>query len=76
LEQVVDGAGSGLTYAGLGQYTAGFFAGAQAGKLPLRPLLDQAIENRRLHGIYYPGQWVDVGTPQRLAALDDQVRQQ
>lgn len=64
----------GLTYAGLGLYCPGFFADLAPGKLALRPLLDQAIVEGRLGGEYHGGQWEDVGTPERLAALDIAVR--
>lgn len=60
----------GVTYAGVGVYTPAFFAGMGAGKMPLRPLLDQAIMQRRLGGELYGGRWEDVGTPERLRALD------
>lgn len=39
-------------------------------KFPLRDLLVQAIANREVSGEVYKGVWVDVGTPERLAALD------
>lgn len=65
---------TGFTYAGLGVYSAGFLAGIDAGKLPLRPLLDRAICNNTLQGRFYRGQWIDVGTPARLEALDAQLR--
>ena len=68
------GAGTGWTYAGVGVYTPGFFAGLTAGKLPLRPLLDAAIARGRLGGQVYSGQWQDVGTPERLGELDRVVR--
>lgn len=61
---------SGFTYAGLGIYTPGFFVGLTPGEYPLRPLLDRAIDEGRLTGEHYPGQWADIGTPERLAALD------
>jgi MurNAc alpha-1-phosphate uridylyltransferase len=61
---------SGLTYAGLAVYTRGFLSGVAAGVLPLRPLLDRAIERQCLYGEYYPGEWVDVGTPERLSQLN------
>ena len=64
----------GLTYAGVGVFTARFFSGVPAGKLALRPLLDSAIRQSHLTGEYHPGNWEDVGTPQRLAALDEAVR--
>lgn len=60
----------GCTYAGIGIYTPGFFAGLAPGEYPLRPLLDAAIAEGRLGGEYYAGQWADIGTPERLAALD------
>jgi N-acetyl-alpha-D-muramate 1-phosphate uridylyltransferase len=64
----------GLTYAGLGLYRPEFFAGLAPGKLALRPLLDAAIAQQRLGGEYHSGHWEDVGTPERLAALDEAVR--
>ncbi len=60
----------GLTYAGIGVYTPGFFADMTPGKLPLRPLLDAAIAAGRVTGEHYGGAWTDVGTPQRLQELD------
>lgn len=69
------GAGTGVTYAGVGVYAPGFFAGMRPGKLALRPLLDEAIPAGRVSGEYHSGQWQDVGTPERLAALDAAVRE-
>lgn len=67
--------GVGWTYAGLGIYTPGFFEGATEAKLPLRPLLDAAIARGHLGGQVYTGEWQDVGTPERLQALDREVRE-
>ncbi len=61
---------TGWTYSGVGMYDAAFFAGTPPGKVPLRPLLDAAIASGRLGGESYTGQWQDVGTPERLRALD------
>ncbi|GAB5452598.1 MAG: nucleotidyltransferase family protein [Halioglobus sp.] len=66
---------TGLTYAGIGLYSAAFFGGMSAGKLALRPLLDAAIEAGTLGGEYYAGRWEDVGTPERLQALNDALQQ-
>ena len=60
----------GYTYAGLGLYSPKFFAGVETGILALRPLLDKAIANGLTSGEYYGGEWVDVGTPERLNSLD------
>jgi MurNAc alpha-1-phosphate uridylyltransferase len=65
---------TGVTYAGVGVYDADFFAGMQPGKLRLRPLLDAAIRAGRLSGEFFTGDWEDVGTPERLRALDERVR--
>lgn len=65
---------SGLTYAGVGVYAPAFFAGLAADKLALRPLLDAAIRRGCLSGEYHRGSWQDVGTPERLQALDRAVR--
>ena len=65
---------TGLTYAGVGIYTPAFFAEMQPGKVPLRPLLDAAIAGGSLSGEYHAGKWEDVGTPERLQALDAALR--
>jgi MurNAc alpha-1-phosphate uridylyltransferase len=55
-------------------YSREFFTHMQPGKMPLRPLLDGAIERGCLGGEYHKGWWEDVGTPQRLQALDVAAR--
>ncbi|MCR9107165.1 MAG: nucleotidyltransferase family protein [Gammaproteobacteria bacterium] len=60
----------GVTYAGIGLYAPSFFAAMRPCKMPLRPLLDASIAQRSLGGEFYNGVWEDVGTPQRLRALD------
>ena len=63
-----------FTYSGVGVYRPEFFAGCSPGKFPLLPLLKRAIAARRLRGVLHQGEWCDVGTPERLATLDAQVR--
>jgi N-acetyl-alpha-D-muramate 1-phosphate uridylyltransferase len=64
-----------LTYAGIGVFSPAFFAGVQPGTvMKLRPLLDAAIAAGTLTGERFAGRWVDVGTPQRLAELDAELR--
>jgi MurNAc alpha-1-phosphate uridylyltransferase len=58
----------------VGLYSPAFFAAIAPGKLALRPLLDAAILQGRLVGERYTGAWQDVGTPERLHALDIAVR--
>lgn len=65
-----------LTFSGIGVYHRALFARTMAGeKAPLAPLLRLAIDGGRASGEHYSGQWVDVGTPARLAALDEELRQ-
>ncbi len=71
---VREGEARGLTYAGIGLYRPAMFADLPRGKLALRPLLDAAIAEQSLGGEYYPGRWEDVGTPERLASLDADLR--
>jgi MurNAc alpha-1-phosphate uridylyltransferase len=58
------------TYAGVAKFHPDFFAGCSDGRFPLLPLLRRAIAERRLQGEVYRGLWTDVGTAQRLAALN------
>ena len=67
--------GETFTYAGIGVFSPAFFAGVPPGSvMKLRPLLDAAIAAGTLSGERYDGRWVDVGTPQRLAELDQELR--
>ncbi len=58
-----------VTYSGIGLFRAELFAGCTPGRFPLLPLLQRAIALDRLHGQLYSGAWSDVGTSERLAAL-------
>lgn len=56
-----------LTYAGIARFDPATFAHLPLGRRPLKPWLDAAIVQRALHGIVFDGEWLDVGTPVRLA---------
>jgi MurNAc alpha-1-phosphate uridylyltransferase len=58
------------TYAGIGVYRPELFAGCSSGRFPLLPLLRRAIAAHRLQGELFSGQWADVGSTERLAALN------
>lgn len=64
-----------LTYAGIGLYHPALFAGLD-GQTPakLAPLLRAAMTEGRISGERHAGRWEDVGTPERLAALDAELR--
>jgi N-acetyl-alpha-D-muramate 1-phosphate uridylyltransferase len=57
------------TYSGIGLYRARLFDGCQPGRFPLLPRLKHAIAAGCLTGEVYRGSWSDVGTVERLAAL-------
>jgi MurNAc alpha-1-phosphate uridylyltransferase len=69
-EQLVVGHGPTLTYSGIGIFSPTLFAGCTDGQFPLLPLLKRAIAAGRLQGQHHAGQWLDIGTPERLAALN------
>lgn len=60
-----------LTFSGVSVYRPGFFAGCSAGRFSVVPLLRDAADDDRLSGSVYAGLWRDVGTPARLAELND-----
>lgn len=60
------------TYSTIGLYRPGMVEGIAPGqKAALRPCFDRAIAAGRLGGRVHAGEWADVGTPQRLAALNE-----
>jgi MurNAc alpha-1-phosphate uridylyltransferase len=73
-EVVVDREVDRFTYSGVGVYRPEFFVGCSPGKFPMLPLLKRAIAARLLRGEVHHGEWCDVGTPERLASLDAEVR--
>lgn len=64
-----------FTYSTIGMYRKQFFASLPAGnpagiKAPMLPLLLEAMDNEQLTAEVYTGAWTDVGTPERLAQLN------
>jgi len=63
-----------LTFSGIGIYHPDLFAGCRPGAFPLAPLLKAAMAAGRVGGMHHSGRWLDVGTPERLLALDLMLR--
>ncbi|MCB1905771.1 MAG: nucleotidyltransferase family protein [Rhodocyclaceae bacterium] len=64
-----------LTFAGIGVYRPELFTELPAGaKAPLGPLLRAAMDHGRVSGEAHDGAWLDIGTPRRLAELDQRLR--
>jgi MurNAc alpha-1-phosphate uridylyltransferase len=57
------------TYSGIALYRPELFTGCAAGKFRMLPLFQRAIAAQRLAGELYTGVWNDVGTVERLKAL-------
>jgi len=57
------------TFSGVAVYRPEFFDGCEAGRFPLAPMLREAADRGLLTGTLYEGLWADVGTSERLAAL-------
>jgi len=62
------------TFSGLSVHRPEFFAGCQPGHFPLLPLWRAAADRGELNGELYAGRWSDVGTPERLAALEEALK--
>jgi MurNAc alpha-1-phosphate uridylyltransferase len=72
--RLADGEAPRLTFSGIGVYRPALFRSVARGtRAPLAPLLREAAARRRAGAERHDGRWTDVGTPQRLAALDAQL---
>lgn len=66
-----------FTFSGIGIYQPGLFANIPCGTVsPLAPLLRAQIALGKISGEHFGGRWLDVGTPQRLEILDNELRSQ
>lgn len=68
--------GENLTFSGVSLLSPQLFVGLEAGKRPLAPLLKEAMQQEKVSATKATQRWVDVGTPERLQQLDEQIRNQ
>ena len=62
------------TFAGIGVYQPKLFEKTPAHRpAKLAPLLRQAMKNEQVCGALYESEWMDVGTPERLASLEGKI---
>lgn len=63
-----------LTFSGIGAYQSKLFANVPAGlAMKLSVVLKQAMHAGKVKGEHFTGTWVDIGTPERLASLNQQL---
>ncbi|MGK0498432.1 MAG: MurNAc alpha-1-phosphate uridylyltransferase [Oceanicoccus sp.] len=65
--------GVGLTYSGLSILHPKLFAFCPSGPFPLRQPLMAAMNESKVSGQHHAGLWTDVGTPKRLAELEQEI---
>jgi len=75
LTETAHGTAPTLTYAGIARFHPHFFHDIPPGKHPLAPLLRRAADLGQISGEHYPGEWHDIGTPERLEALNNQPQE-
>jgi MurNAc alpha-1-phosphate uridylyltransferase len=72
-----------LTFSGIGVYRPELLLnckiewsqpGMEQPRFKLAPILRRAMQAQQISGEHFTGQWTDVGTPQRLAELDQLIR--
>lgn len=60
-----------LTYSGVACFRRSVFSSLQAGRRPLRPILDQHLSENGLSAEHFSGIWFDIGSPERLQIARD-----
>jgi MurNAc alpha-1-phosphate uridylyltransferase len=63
------------TFSGIGYYSTKLFEGVPYGKSALAPLLRAAMKEGKVTGELYEGEWLDIGTPERLELFGIKVPQ-
>lgn len=58
------------TYSGIGIYNPKLFEHSQPGTFSVVPLLKDAMSQKMVSGQFYKGQWDDIGTIERLTAIN------
>lgn len=62
-----------FTFSGVAVYRPEFFASCVAGRFSIAPMLREAADADQLAASVYSGSWADVGTIERLDALQTEV---
>ncbi len=68
---ISNGDSQSLTFSGVSVYRPEFFDNCEAGRFSIVPMLRAAADSGQLQGSLYTGVWTDVGTPERLEAVNN-----
>ena len=71
--ELSDGNENRLTFTGISLLHRQLFDGLDDTVRKLAPILRNAIADKKVRGLHYRGEWMDIGTPQRLAELDQRL---
>lgn len=63
------------TYSGIGWFRPEFFANIGPGPQKLAPFLREAMSKQQVTAEIYHGEWADIGTPERLAQINQAYRE-
>jgi len=66
--------GQRCTFSGIGWYHPRLFQDLEPGRRALAPVLRAAIEAGQVTGEFHAGDWRDIGTPERLEALGQELQ--
>lgn len=61
------------TFSGIGYYSPKLFENVSYGKSALAPLLRMAMQEGKVTGELFEGEWLDIGTPERLELLNAEL---
>ena len=70
--RVTESSNPAFLYAGIALYHPSILNGAEVEKFSIVPRLKKGIAANQVAGILYSGEWDDVGTPERLEAIQKQ----
>ncbi len=68
-DRVTRGENRPLTYCGISMLRPALFEGSPSGAFSLRDLFFRAVERGQASGERFSGQWIDIGSPDTLAAV-------
>lgn len=64
-----------LTFSGISLFNRRLFESLAPAPRKLAPILREAMARKRVKGLHHTGQWMDIGTPERLRELDRKLKE-